>query len=369
MDNINNDVEKEYVTDKSDGDIELSSMQISEKKQDIKYDTRDYVINYLVQQYAKGEFYIPLEYQRKFIWGDKDKCNFIESILMGLPIPFMFFADTDDGRIEIVDGAQRTQTLIQFAQNDLVLNNLSVLTNSNGFCFKDLDPAIQRRFLNTNIRVVFLEEGTTEQTRQEIFKRINTGGVSATSAEIRRGSYDGRFKEFVEECVKNELFNKLAPRTELTEKRYEGFELVSRFFAYSDNFKNGFENYSGDVAGYIDCYIDEKNNEWGNMTSNDQEIEYKERFEKMLNFAYSLLGEQGFRKTLKSKSTPRARFEAISVGISIALQEYPDLNIGNKEWLNSEDFAKYTRSDAANNKTKLIRRIEYVKDMLLKEKK
>ena len=75
---------------------------------------------------------------------------------MGLPIPFMFFADTDDGRIEIVDGAQRTQTLVQFCQNDLELQDLQILENSNGFLFEDLDPAIQRKFLNTNVRVVFL---------------------------------------------------------------------------------------------------------------------------------------------------------------------------------------------------------------------
>ena len=84
-----------------EADVERSSKQISEKKQDIKFDTRDYVVAYLVNQYELNEFYIPLEYQRKFIWSDRDKCFFIESILMGLPIPFMFFADTKDGRTEI----------------------------------------------------------------------------------------------------------------------------------------------------------------------------------------------------------------------------------------------------------------------------
>lgn len=209
--------------------VEEASKQISEKKQDVKYDTRDYVIRYLVDQFSDGEFYIPLDYQRKFIWSDKDKCNFIESVLMGLPIPLMFFADTTDGRIEIVDGAQRIQTLVQFSQNDLTLQNLKVLTKANNFKFTNFDISIQRRFLNTSIRVVFLEEGTTDKTRQEIFKRINTGGERVNPTEARRGSIEGKFKDFIEECTKNELFNKLAPRTKLTEDRYEGFELVSRF--------------------------------------------------------------------------------------------------------------------------------------------
>ncbi len=349
-----------------EAEIKRSALQISEKKQDIKYDTRDYVIDYLINQFEKDEFYIPLEYQRQFIWGDEQKCRFIESVLMGLPIPFMFFADTKDGRIEIVDGAQRTRTLVQFAQDDLVLDNLSVLTDSNGFSFKKLDPAIQRRFLNTNIRVVFLEEGTTEKVRQEIFKRINIGGVKATPSETRRGALDGRFKDFLEECVKNDDFNKLAPRTEQTEKRYEGFELVSRFFAYTDGYKNDFKKYDGSVTKYIDNYIERMNDLWekDNLLVN----EYKARFENMLEYAKKLLGERGFRKSCTSKSTPRARFEALSVGISVSLDVNPNLKVQDiTEWIDGKNFAYHTKSDAANNKNRLIGRIQYVKTQLLGE--
>lgn len=177
---------------------------------------------------------------------------------MGLPIPFMFFSDTSDGRVEIVDGAQRTHTLVEFVQGDLVLNGLEILTESNGFTFNDLDPAIQRKFENTNIRVVFLEEGTTEKVRQEIFKRINTGGIQAIPTETRRGAIEGKFMTFLGECTKNEKFNRLAPRSIQNEKRYEGIELVSRFFAYSDNYDDGFPGYLGNVAQYIDKYIEKK---------------------------------------------------------------------------------------------------------------
>ena len=341
-----------------------SAKQISEKKQDIKFDTRDYPINYLVSQYEKNEFYIPLEYQRKFIWGDKDRCFFIESILMGLPVPFMFFADTSDGRIEIVDGAQRTQTLVQFCQNDLELQGLQILTESNGFKFEDLDPAIQRKFLNMNIRVVFLEEGTTEKVRQEIFKRINTGGQHVKAAEARRGAFEGKFKDFLEECVKIQKFNELAPRTKVTEDRYEGFEMVSRFFAYSDNYENDFEEYTGNVTQYIDNYV-EKQNE---LCENESQIieDCRNRFNAMLDYAEKIFGKRGFRKTLTSKSTPRARFEALSVGIALALKTNPELPVRDiSGWIDGDEFAKCTRSDAANNKNKLVGRIDFVKNKLL----
>lgn len=349
---------------KDEKEIMESAKQISEKKQDIKFDVRDYPINYLVSQYEKQEFYIPLEYQRRFVWSNKDRCFFIESILMGLPIPFMFFADTDDGRIEIVDGAQRTQTLVQFCQNDLELQELQILKNSNGFLFEDLDPAIQRKFLNTSVRVVFLEEGTTESVRQEIFKRINTSGSRIKPAEARRGSFEGKFKVFLEECVKDPLFNELAPRTQITEDRYEGFELVSRFFAYYDNYKNNYESYTGNVTQYIDEYVEKQNK---NVAQNEEIIvECKKNFNEMLIYAEKILGKRGFRKSLTSKSTPRARFEALSIGIAVALQERPDLPIRDiTNWIDSEEFAKCTKSDAANNKTKLVSRINFVKDKLL----
>lgn len=342
---------------------EISSKQISERKQEIKYDTRDYVVGYLVKQFEEEEFYVPREYQRNFIWSNKDKSYFIESVLMGLPIPFMFFADTNDGKIEIVDGAQRTQTLVQFAQNELKLNDMEVLTDSNGLSFSDLDIAVQRRFLNTNIRVVYLEEGTTKNVRQEIFKRINTSGRLANPAEVRRGSFDGKFKEFLEKCVENSIFQKLAPRSKEVEDRYEGFELVLRFFAYTDSYKKDFTDYDGNVAKFLDRYI-ENNNKIATKTLLNS---YKKRFENMLKYAEKLLGERGFRKSLKAKSTPRARFEALAVGISVALEKNPHLPVRNIDWIDDKEFLTVTKSDAANNKSNLKRRINFVKDKLMGE--
>lgn len=349
---------------KSKNEIAASSKQISEKKQDIRYSTKDYVIEHIVKKFQDEEFYIPEEYQRQFVWNNENKCSFIESLLMGLPIPFMFFADTDDGRIEIVDGAQRTSTLVQFVENELELKNLKVLTESNGFNFHDFELAVQRRFLNTDIRAVYLDEGTTTETRQEIFKRINTGGMRLSSSEERRGSYPGPFNTFIEECVKDDLFNKLAPRTEKTEKRQEGFELVTRFYAYLNNFDNKYEGYTGSVRDYLDDYIQKENKVFRKNEKVCAEKYYKE-FKNMLLYAERLLGDKGFKKTISSKSTPRARFEALSVGIALALRENPKLDVKNIKWLESKEFIHHSRSDAANNKSRLIGRINYVKDKLL----
>lgn len=197
---------------------QTAEAQIKELRKEIDYDTRDYAIDFLVQQYRENEFYIPDEYQRQYIWEDSHKNRFIESILLGLPIPFMFFSDADDGRCEIIDGAQRTQTLEEFMDNELKLSNLKKLTSLNGFTYADLPEYFKRKFNKTTMRIIVLSDETTIEIRKEIFNRINTTGVRATPSEIRRGSYAGPFMDFLKECTKNPVFIKVCPVSETSKK-------------------------------------------------------------------------------------------------------------------------------------------------------
>ncbi|MCD7836926.1 MAG: hypothetical protein LUG83_09840 [Lachnospiraceae bacterium] len=98
--------------------------------------------------------------------------------------------------------------------------------------------------------------------------------------------------------------------------------------------------------------------------------DYRKKFESMLDYAQKILGDRGFRKTKTSKSTPRARFEALAVGIGLALADNPDLPVRDvSDWIDGEEFAECTRSDAANNKSKLVARVEFVKNKLLQVEK
>src|SRR5438552_2196728 len=86
--------------------------QIVEKQRTLDYDTKEFTVELLVQKFDAGDFFVP-SYQRAFVWSKDRQSKFIESVLLGLPIPFMFMADTADGRLEIVDGAQRLNTLTE----------------------------------------------------------------------------------------------------------------------------------------------------------------------------------------------------------------------------------------------------------------
>ncbi len=336
--------------------------QIREMKQEVRYGTREYVTEYLVGKFEAEEFYIPLEYQRNFVWSDEDCSYFIESVLIGLPIPYMFFADTEDGRTEIVDGAQRMNALASFVNGNLTLRGLNRLTAVNGKVFTELPIEVQRRFNNASFRVVYLEEGTTFEVRQEIFRRINSSGVRLKSQEIRRGSMDGAFTSLISELSANELFVELAPLSETARKHYDDMELVTRFFAYSDGYPD-FNGYKDRVAAYLDQYTESMNELFESQP--ELQGEYAARFTKMLSYVKGSLDGLGFKKTLTGKSTPHARFEAISVGVAVALSKNPSLSVQDMSWVNNEEFQMLVRSDSANVKAKLSARIAYVANKLL----
>lgn len=335
--------------------VEAAERQLKELQRQVEYDTKDYTLELLLDKFEKGDFYIP-DYQRQFVWKPNNRSLFIESVLLGLPIPFMFFAGCDDGRLEIIDGAQRMQTLREFVKRKMKLSKLAKLTELDGFVFEDLSTATQRKFLNRTFRVVVLDEKTTTDIRQDLFNRINTSGVKASDSEVRRGSYPGKLTSYIEKCCKNELFVALCPISKNKAVRQERFELVLRFFAYLNDYKH-FEH---EVNPFLNDFLAK------NLDSFD-EHQYETDFIGMLNFVQKHF-QFGFAKSQNATTTPRVRFEAISVGVALALRAYPNLEVKNVDWLNSEEFKVLTTSDASNNEGKLVARVEYVRDRLIEAK-
>ncbi len=327
--------------------------QIRNLRKEIEYNTRDYTIDFLIQKFRDSEFYIPDEYQRQYIWNSEDKNRFIESILLGLPIPLMFFSDTEDGRCEIIDGAQRTQAMEEFMSGDLVLSNLKKLTLLNGFNYNDIPAYFRKKFDKTNMRIIVLSDDTSLEIRQEIFNRINTTGRAANDSEIRRGSFRGPFMDFLMECTRDSTFKEVCPISKTMEKRYEQLELVLRFFA----FLNDGDSFTHRVDHFLDNYIEKAKDSFDKDSM-------KSEFYSMIKFVKSYF-PCGFAKSPTAKSTPRVRFEAISVGVALALREKPNLKPHSMEWLNSEEFKIHTTTHASNSSIRVKGRILYVKNKLL----
>jgi Protein of unknown function DUF262 len=343
----------------------LVDEQIDQLQKITDYEIREWPIEVLVEKFNNGkatdesEVFIP-DYQREMVWSAKQQSRFIESILIKLPVPFIFAADVKDGPrkgcLEIIDGSQRIRTLDNFLSNRLRLEGLTRLSDAVGFRFMDLTKPRQLRFKRSTIRVIELTEQADDDARREMFERLNSGGTKLTSMEVRRGVVDGPFMQFVTECADNASFKRLVTLSERNAKRKEFEELVLRFFAYLNNYFS----FQKSVESFLTDYLTELNK----ALTDELKSKMKAEFENMLSFVERIF-PNGFKRSAYN-TVPRIRFEAIAVGVSLALRENPNLKPGNvMAWLDSEEFIKHTRSDASNSRPKLINRIHYVRDNLL----
>lgn len=159
--------------------LEIAEKQIYQEQQEVAYDTREFTIGHIVEKYTQGlsedenEIFVP-DYQRDFVWDEERQSKFIESVILGLPIPFIFVAEIrETGRLEIVDGSQRIRTLAAFINNNLELRKLDKLKEVNHFSFQDLSILRQRKIKNIPIRVIVLTDKASEAVRKDMFERIN----------------------------------------------------------------------------------------------------------------------------------------------------------------------------------------------------
>jgi hypothetical protein len=340
---------------------ELAEQQIIDFSKRIDYYISEYTIEILAGKMREGEYIVPA-YQREFTWEENRKSKFIESLLIGLPIPFLFFwEEPTTGKLEIVDGSQRLRTIEEFLFDELVLEDLERLTELNDLKFSDLPESRQRKIKNKSIRGIVLGEGTDGEARFDLFERINTGSKVANKAEVRRGALQGPFMSLVVELAQDPLFIQLAPLSEKSLKERVREELVTRFFAYGD----GLDEYADEVSPFLFAYSQKMNHLF--QEHPEAINDYKDRFSKTMNFINAAF-PNGFRKTPSSNATPRSRFEAIAVGTFLALNAKPTLapSVENvSSWINDEQFIKETRSDGANAIKRLEGRIGFVKNALL----
>ncbi|WP_286258490.1 DUF262 domain-containing protein [Pseudoalteromonas apostichopi] len=353
------------LTEEKLADIER---QILDEKKTVDFDTREFTIEFLVQKYLtdidteENDIFVP-EYQRDFVWDDVRQSRLIESITLGLPIPIVFLAEDVNGRLEIVDGSQRIRTLAAFISDELTLSRLEKLTELNDLKFSDLPKSRQKKINNTPIRMIVLSESATEEVRNDLFERINRGSDLLRNMEKRKGIYPGPFNDFIyKECAKNELMVKLAPLSKSVINRQEHEELILRFFALMDSYPK-FSTYGRGIGAMLDEYMEAKNK---SFTPEEKEIKQKQ-FNEMLNFVDSVF-ENGFRKK-NVNSITRIFFEAISVGVHLALQENESLNTSKLdagEWLKDYHFKRLiSGTHRTHSPDKINKRIDFVKRQLI----
>lgn len=267
----------------------------------IRVDTKPFSVEYVCKLIEKGRLDISPAFQRGFVWTEiTRKSRLIESIMLRIPLPLFYLSQDEDGNYQVVDGVQRLTVINDFINNRFKLKNLEYLTELNNKWFnrkdKDKDESIpllySGRIEDTQLFFNIIDSSTPERVKYDIFRRINTGGVSLNSQEIRNCLSTKETRKMLEEMVKLDSFKK-STNNSVRSTRMADRELALRFagFYMLDEKLIDIE-YRGDMDWFLDRVTD---------SLNKQPEAVKERiisqFDISLTNAYLLFNSRAFRKT------------------------------------------------------------------------
>jgi Protein of unknown function DUF262 len=212
-------------------------LDISAEERRLVTQPYDFSVSSLIEDIDSDRLLLSLDYQRDYVWDDSKASRLIESLLLNVPIPVCYFAENDDGTLEVVDGQQRLKSIWRFvsdrAEDDaLELRGLPVLTELNGSTFTKLASRDQRRLQNRTIRCVVITEDSHPDIKFDVFERLNTGAVRLTDQELRNSIYRGSFNDALKDAAAVEAFRELLSGQLIT--RQSDTELVLRFVALAD---------------------------------------------------------------------------------------------------------------------------------------
>lgn len=215
---------------------------IESSRNTLQTDKLDMSFGEIMSMYEKGEIIINPDFQRLYRWKDYQKTRFIESILIGIPIPPIFVAEDKDGRWELVDGLQRLSTILSFfgiletlpEKNNWVLGDGDLIRDLDGYSCKDLPLKTQLNIKRASCRVEIIKWNSKYDLRFELFNRLNTGGSPLTNQEIRNSLFreiSSDFNNFLKEVSSNDKFKKIinVSQEQIDELYLE--ELVLRFMS------------------------------------------------------------------------------------------------------------------------------------------
>lgn len=275
----------------------------------------DYPVETLVSRMEKGLFYIP-PFQRAFVWSQNQCSRFIESLLLGLPVPGIFlFKEPDSGKHLVIDGQQRLKSLQYFASGLINTREFSLTgleTRFGGRTYKTLDEADRARLDDAVIHATVFKQDLPEgeiNSVYEVFERINTGGIKLSPQEIRSCICHGKFNDYLHKLNDNPHWRKLyGPKS----KRLKDIELILRFLAF---YEKG-SDYKAPLKHFLNDYMKQKRN-----ISDDQLKNLGGIFAKTLEFVVKALGERPFRP---DRSLNTAVFDAVTCALAHRLEDRPE---------------------------------------------
>lgn len=252
---IINEIEDELIFENEDEEEDL--VPTGERK--LFTDKADRSLSDLFRLIEEETLILRPNYQRDFIWSSKQMAVFIESLLIKIPIPTIFFAENPDGTFEVIDGQQRLTSIHKFMKNELILKSLKALPDFNGKKYSDFDVITKRKFDNSTLFTVTVLLESTPEIKFDIFSRINQGSVKLNDQELRNVIYRGYLIEKIEKFVnENSIINKNFKVGSVSKKRKTDMEFVLRLISLKYLTARGelSDSYNGRIGDSITLYLE-----------------------------------------------------------------------------------------------------------------
>lgn len=287
------------------------NIEAEEKEQDentdnypnlsIKIEQAQYSIFELKRKYDKDRICIDPDFQRNLVWTNKQKSELIESVIMQIPLPLIYLAENEDGKLVVVDGRQRLTTFFQFLDNEFRLKDLKILPQINGMNFNELEEShLYSRYVtiieDTQLVVQIIKYPTKDRVRFDIFDRVNRGGTPLNKQEMRNALYQGNATKLLDELSKMKSF-KDATGGAISPKHMKDKYVILRALCFYllwrgnilDKNKKRME-YRSDMEELLGAGM----NLFNKMDLNSIFL-LKQLFDRTMARAYQCLGKDGFR--------------------------------------------------------------------------
>lgn len=321
----------------------------------------------LVKRLNRKDIKLP-GFQRGFVWSATEQSRFIESLILGLPVPNIFLAqDRDSKTLNIIDGQQRLKTLQRYLAGDFSISNSKKIHQDLRGCYynrevaksprsKVLDSADERTLSDSILHSIVIRPDPTDDSSEygheynkaviQIFRRLNTSGKALQPQEVRSCIFYGPFDDLLHTLNKSESWRNLfGPE----HSRYKDVETVLRFLALNECF----EEYKAPMPSFLDSYME------ANRNMNESKLqEVAHIFETTVSQLFEACGSSLFKT---GGTLLLSKFDAVTVGFARALSngvtfDSSEIKAKVEQLLQHEDYIDST-NEFINDTGNVLKRV------------
>lgn len=260
--------DEDFEFDDEEDDVDVEPARFD----DAVVSSSDWTVDTILSQIRNKNINLNPRFQRRDAWSIKKKSLFIESIILGLPIPQIVLALNKEprrGNFIVLDGKQRLLTLLQFTggwngkSNNFSLQGLKIRADLNGKSFSDIKEDTDLRgdyfqFLNYTIRSVVIRNWPNIDFLHTVFIRLNSKSTPLSPQELRQALFPGEFVLYINKRAGESPGLKVLMGLDEPDFRMRDVEVLLRYLAFSFFITE----YRGNLKKFLDDTCDKMNKAW-----------------------------------------------------------------------------------------------------------